>query len=674
MLVRSSLVGALLAALAPSPQAQVTTEWLPCSGGSFGSAASWDQGVPGAADVGVFDLGCASVVNVGGEAPGTLFFRSGSVVLQNGSLATLAGAPGGIRSLWVETVPGTSASLELRNMTLDTTGVATIGYLVSAPGTVVVGSGAVWRANVDGNGWVAAGGDGFGTLEVRDGGQLLTSKAVVVGDFWSGDGGHIEVTGSSSIISANDLIVGLRSPGSCTISGGATVSSSARVYVGDLAPPPGELPNGGSLLVSGQGSPLEAGTGGQCCFVVGRFVDGTVEVELGGQILAHEHMSVGRQAGSTGTVLVRDPGSRIDFGAGLLAGGDGLSVGGSGSGVLSVSDGGVCSSDVGAVVVGEFSGGTGAVDVDGLGSELRCLELFVGGSPLASGGDGILSVRNEGVVTALAHATVWPTGEILLDSGDLDATCFNEGVVRGEGKSRDLVNDGRVEPGGPVGRLTVRGDFVQRSAGVLELDVNGFVPGVDHDVLEVVGHARLSGTLRLVPGPGFQPQCGQRFRVARWGSVSGEFTSIDVTGSGLAARAFYGPTGLEVEFGPESTTANRLGMPANPDVLHVVSGTPAIGTGWSLAIDHSTFLPSAHVDRFLLSPNPINHVVLGGTLLCDRQGSKVFLSPAGVPLVMSLPNDCSLLGLSWCVQGASKDSPGGPLKLTNAIDFTIGID
>jgi len=118
----------------------------------------------------------------------------------------------------------------------------------------------------------------------------------------------------------------------------------------------------------------------------------------------------------------------------------------------------------------------------------------------------------------------------------------------------------------------------------------------------------------------------------------------------------------------------RLGAPANPDALRpgVTSG-PVIGGVWDPVIDHTSFHPTANADFLLFSTGPpVNSASPFGTLLCTvPPANQIFIrAPIGTPFAIPIPNDCGLVGLSACTQGASFRR--GDLRLTNALDITVG--
>lgn len=118
------------------------------------------------------------------------------------------------------------------------------------------------------------------------------------------------------------------------------------------------------------------------------------------------------------------------------------------------------------------------------------------------------------------------------------------------------------------------------------------------------------------------------------------------------------------------TQVVRAGMPPNPVAL-APANPPTIGFPWDPVVDHSTFVPNALADVYLVCAFPENLPIPGaGTLLC----SGILLSEVrlpGEPLHLIIPGGCNLIDVRLCVQAASVD-PSLTVTLTNALDVVIG--
>ena len=114
----------------------------------------------------------------------------------------------------------------------------------------------------------------------------------------------------------------------------------------------------------------------------------------------------------------------------------------------------------------------------------------------------------------------------------------------------------------------------------------------------------------------------------------------------------------------------RVGSPPNPAaLLPGLTSAPIVGMTWDPVIDHTTFMPAATHDALTFFVGPANIITPFGTLLCHTPLVTAVVL-AGVPFSITPNLDCSIVGVSLCVQGGSWD--GVNSQLTNALDITIG--
>ncbi len=91
----------------------------------------------------------------------------------------------------------------------------------------------------------------------------------------------------------------------------------------------------------------------------------------------------------------------------------------------------------------------------------------------------------------------------------------------------DLTVHGTFAPGNSPGDSVVNGSLTLAADGTLEMEMEGYEPGTEHDRLSVTGPATLEGELDLVFLDEFTVAYGDRFDLFDWdGGVSGEFSSI----------------------------------------------------------------------------------------------------------------------------------------------------
>jgi len=104
---------------------------------------------------------------------------------------------------------------------------------------------------------------------------------------------------------------------------------------------------------------------------------------------------------------------------------------------------------------------------------------------------------------------------------------INAGLLAGNGGIiGDVVNNGLVAPGLSPGFLAISGNYVQTSAGALDIELGGLIPGSEHDVLQISGTATLGGTLDVLLFGGFFPTDGDQFDVLSYSSASGDFAAV----------------------------------------------------------------------------------------------------------------------------------------------------
>lgn len=143
-----------------------------------------------------------------------------------------------------------------------------------------------------------------------------------------------------------------------------------------------------------------------------------------------------------------------------------------------------------------------------------------------------------------------------------------------------------------------------------------------------------------------------------------------VDGSGNAVvSAEIGEAVFRICAPQPGTETPRFATPPNPGTLARASGgPPTIGSSWMAGVSG---VPSS-LDVVFADPLgvPIEVPTSFGRLLCVP--SLILSGPAGSPIPIDVPNDCTLVGRAVCVQGAGLEfSPLG-VSFTNAIDVVLG--
>jgi hypothetical protein len=117
----------------------------------------------------------------------------------------------------------------------------------------------------------------------------------------------------------------------------------------------------------------------------------------------------------------------------------------------------------------------------------------------------------------------------------------------------------------------------------------------------------------------------------------------------------------------------RLGTPPNPAAYMPGTTGPVIGGVWDPLV-LAGFSGGLGVISFMdiSFMAPINVSTPFGTLLCVIPPSGlIFVVPSGSPFQIPVPNDCALVGASFCSQGGELDGSLG-IHLANALDCVIG--
>lgn len=172
-------------------------------------------------------------------------------------------------------------------------------------------------------------------------------------------------------------------------------------------------------------------------------------------------------------------------------------------------------------------------------------DLTLNGQTLIDGGK--INVSNSAVLRIGHQATVL-AGPIYSGGGKI---VVNAGARLNLGNGAtlglEMENSGVLEIGASPGAVTVP-KYAQLASGVLRIELGGYVPGSEFDLMNVEGAAALFGTLEITSLNGFSPQAGDAFTVITYASLTGGFSTI-TNPSGPANLVFtptYGPTALTV--------------------------------------------------------------------------------------------------------------------------------
>jgi T5SS/PEP-CTERM-associated repeat protein len=411
------------------------------TGGSLTATSGITVGFNGTGAV--LNIGSLGVVSETGTSvpfsigSGTTTVSSGTVsvatggTLSSASPINLGGSPA-----------GSSGTLTVNGGVVSETSSLSLGASNGSTGTVTVTSGTL---TTKGN--LSVGGFGSGLLVVDSGGTVNANGGIVV-DPIGGGNGTLVVNGGS--LNSTNLTIGNGATATATIEAGGilTASGTSPYTIGN------GLGGSGSVTVdaamfSTSGQPLFIGNGG----------NGALTVQNGGTVItsftsagdvADINASPGRQA----SVTVTGASSLWQLGASTI---NPLVVGDTGNGMLTIAAGGKVSDSGAGVNIGNQSGGSGTVIVNGG----QLIDLGGIGTIAASGANGTLAVGSGGTV-AISFLTIGTNGLVSMNGGTLSVNgapgITNNGLIRGFGTLATSLNSagsvtavgGTLEVGGTI--------------------------------------------------------------------------------------------------------------------------------------------------------------------------------------------------------------------------------
>lgn len=128
-----------------------------------------------------------------------------------------------------------------------------------------------------------------------------------------------------------------------------------------------------------------------------------------------------------------------------------------------------------------------------------------------------------------------PSGTTLLDNGSIMHggmyALSGSGVLRGNGTvTGPIMNSGRIAPGLSPGELQIQPGLLIEPPGVVEIELGGVVPVIEHDRIFVGGLLQfaggLAGTLEVQLIDGFLPNPGDLFQVIIANEINGQFELV----------------------------------------------------------------------------------------------------------------------------------------------------
>ncbi|QEG33473.1 hypothetical protein [Bythopirellula goksoeyrii] len=446
-------------------------------------------------------------------------------------------------------------------------------------------------------------GDGFGTLNVRNGGVATRSDVYVGEDSLAS--GWVNVTGTGSRLDMKYFVLGEQGTGFLNVEDGGVVNVTGlgKSFIGYFETGVATITGSGSQWNSSQnltvgGRETSEGQSGTLNILDNGLVTvggttriwsaGTVNLDGGrfefGQTSLAEYASINAVSGSlAGSVIHTDysdvstlslfQSSNLDItdvslaNSGVLYGDGTLIVG------LVNSAGGEVETIAGERMRFTGSNNSNAGQVTLLGGQVHFTSDFTNDAGGLVVGNGSLradgGTTNDGTMAFSGTANV--LGDVTNNAGGVisssgGTTTFfddvvNNGTIRtnansftvyfgsysgnGDGGLGTVIMEGDLKPGNSPGLMAFGGDLVFSDAADLEIEIGGLSPGTDFDQLLVSGDADLGGALDVSLINGFALSPGLSFEIVNVdGTLSGMF-------AGLSQGAFvgnYGSTNLFIDY------------------------------------------------------------------------------------------------------------------------------
>jgi T5SS/PEP-CTERM-associated repeat protein len=218
------------------------------------------------------------------------------------------------------------------------------------------------------------GDQGTGNFNVLGGATITETSAVIIGNASEGIGNATVSAKKSSWTINGNLTVGESGTGTLTIDDGdtVTVQQGQQVTLGDMSG------SHGTVILDGVGSNLtvsqaDAGSGGGDALVIGNSGTGTLKVQDGASIVFKAQSVLGLQSTAVGQITIDGSSggtaSNAMFKSGLVVGSGATSHSGTTNGLLSVTGGGQATISQ-ETDIGLDAGAKGEIDVSGTGSTL----------------------------------------------------------------------------------------------------------------------------------------------------------------------------------------------------------------------------------------------------------------------------------------------------------------
>ena len=171
--------------------------------------------------------------------------------------------------------------------------------------------------------------------------------------------------------------------------------------------------------------------------------------------------------------------------------------------------------------------------IKGIGgtTQLNAVNFVNGGNAVLAGTLATSGTYTQnGGATDLAGGSLSSTNLISIAGGSVLGTGNITGSVSNTGAAVAPRNPGGAGAG-DIGTISISGNYTQSAGGSYNVDINGTTAGTQYDVLNVGGAATLAGPLNA--NVTYSEMGGDAFQVLNYGSRTGTFSPVNVTGAVL---------------------------------------------------------------------------------------------------------------------------------------------
>jgi hypothetical protein len=209
-----------------------------------------------------------------------------------------------------------------------------------------------------------------------------------------------------------------------------------------------------------------------------------------------------------------------------------------------------------------ITGGTGLNNVGNIALSSGITDIF--GDVLNDTGNAALGISISGNADVTFWDDVTNTSGLFRVSAGSSVTFFGTYSGGGISGTGTVYIEGDITPGFSPGLIEFEGDVEFGPSSQLVMELGGPALGTEFDHLHVGGFMSLGGTLEVELWGGFEPSLGQSFDLFDAGSVSGQFSAIELPklGGGLAwdTSHLYSSGTIHVTAIPEPSMAGLLGV------------------------------------------------------------------------------------------------------------------